>query len=108
MDNKTKEFLEELQNNYTKIDSKKLKLYFDISLVKINKYLNIDMDKSTLINKYKTAIIVAIGNEINLADKKNISTIKEGNLSITYKNNSSKLSSEVKALLPTPFVKLMG
>ena len=49
-----------------------------------------------------------IDNEINLADKKNISMIKEGNISITYKENSSKLSSEVKALLPRPFVKLMG
>ena len=108
MDNTTKEFLEELQNNYPKINSKKLELYLDIALVKIKNYLNTDMDKITLINNYKTAIIVAIDNEINLADKKNISTIKEGNISITYKENSSKLSSEVKALLPRPFIKLMG
>ncbi len=108
MDNTTKEFLEELQNNYPKINSKKLELYLDIALVKIKNYLNTDMDKITLIDNYKTAIIVAIDNEINLADKKNISMIKEGNISITYKENSSKLSSEVKALLPRPFVKLMG
>lgn len=108
MDNTTKEFLEELQNNYPKINSKKLELYLDIALVKIKNYLNVDIDKITLIDNYKTAIIVAIDNEINLADKKNISTIKEGNISITYKENSSKLSSEVKALLPRPFVKLMG
>lgn len=108
MDNTTKEFLEELQNNYPKINSKKLELYLDIALVKIKNYLNTDMDKITLIHNYKTAIIVAIDNEINLADKKNISMIKEGNISITYKENSSKLSSEVKALLPRPFVKLMG
>ena len=108
MDNTTKEFLEELQNNYPKINSKKLELYLDISLVKIKNYLNTDMDKITLIDNYKTAIIVAIDNEINLADKKNISMIKEGNISITYKENSSKLSSEVKALLPRPFIKLMG
>lgn len=108
MDNTTKEFLEELQNNYPKINSKKLELYLDIALVKIKNYLNTDMDKITLIDNYKTAIIVEIDNEINLADKKNISTIKEGNISITYKENSSKLSSEVKALLPRPFVKLMG
>lgn len=108
MDNTTKEFLEELQNNYPKINSKKLELYLDIALVKIKNYLNTDIDKITLIDNYKTAIIVAIDNEINLADKKNISMIKEGNISITYKENSSKLSSEVKALLPRPFVKLMG
>lgn len=108
MDNTTKEFLEELQNNYPKINSKKLELYLDIALVKIKNYLNVDIDKITLIDNYKTAIIVAIDNEINLADKKNISTIKEGNISITYKENSSKLSSEVKALLPRPFIKLMG
>lgn len=108
MDNTTKEFLEELQNNYPKINSKKLELYLDIALVKIENYLNTDMDKITLIDNYKTAIIVAIDNEINLADKKNISMIKEGNISITYKENSSKLSSEVKALLPRPFIKLMG
>lgn len=108
MDNTTKEFLEELQNNYPKINSKKLELYLDISLVKIKNYLNTDMDKITLIDNYKTAIIVAIDNEINLVDKKNISMIKEGNISITYKENSSKLSSEVKALLPRPFIKLMG
>ncbi len=108
MDNTTKEFLEELQNNYPKINSKKLELYLDIALVKIKNYLNTDMDKITLIDNYKTAIIVAIDTEINLADKKNISMIKEGNISITYKENSSKLSSEVKALLPRPFVKLMG
>lgn len=108
MDNTTKEFLEELQNNYPKINSKKLELYLDIALVKIKNYLNTDVNKITLIDNYKTAIIVAIDNEINLADKKNISTIKEGNISITYKENSSKLSSEVKALLPRPFVKLMG
>ena len=108
MDNTTKQFLEELQNNYPKINSKKLELYLDISLVKIKNYLNTDMDKITLIDNYKTAIIVAIDTEINLADKKNISMIKEGNISITYKENSSKLSSEVKALLPRPFVKLMG
>lgn len=108
MDNTTKEFLEELQNNYPKINSKKLELYLDMALVKIKNYLNTDMDKITLIDNYKTAIIVAIDNEINLADKKNISMIKEGNISITYKENSSKLSSEVKALLPRPFVKLMG
>lgn len=108
MDNTTKEFLEELQNNYPKINSKKLELYLDIALVKIKNYLNTDMDKITLIDNYKTAIIVAIDNEINLADKKNISMIKEGNISITYKENSSKLSSEVKALLPRPFIKLMG
>ena len=108
MDNTTKEFLEELQKNYPKINSKKLELYLNISLVKIKNYLNTDMGKITLINNYKTAIIVAIDNEINLADKKNISTIKEGNISITYKENSSKLSSEVKALLPRPFIKLMG
>lgn len=101
-------FLNELQSQYSKIDIKKLELYLDIALVKINKYLNTNIDKNTLINKYKTAIIVAIGNEINLADKKNISTIKEGNLSITYKDNSSKLSSEVKVLLPMPYIKLMG
>ena len=108
MDNTTKEFLEELQNNYPKINSKKLELYLDIALVKIKNYLNTDMDKITLMDNYKTAIIVAIDNEINLADKKNISMIKEGNISITYKENSSKLSSEVKALLPRPFIKLMG
>lgn len=108
MDNTTKEFLEELQNNYPKINSKKLELYLDIALVKIKNYLNTDIDKITLIDNYKTAIIVAIDTEINLADKKNISMIKEGNISITYKENSSKLSSEVKALLPRPFVKLMG
>ncbi|WP_317312282.1 hypothetical protein [Clostridium thermobutyricum] len=102
------EFLEELQTSYPKISSKKLELYLNISLVKIKNYLNTDMGKITLINNYKTAIIVAIDNEINLADKKNISTIKEGNISITYRENSSKLSSEVKALLPRPFVKLMG
>lgn len=108
MDNTTKEFLEELQNNYPKINSKKLELYLDIALVKIKNYLNTDMDKITLMDNYKTAIIVAIDNEINLSDKKNISMIKEGNISITYKENSSKLSSEVKALLPRPFIKLMG
>lgn len=108
MDNTTEEFLEELQNNYPKINSKKLELYLNIALVKIKNYLNTDMDNITLMDNYKTAIIVAIDNEINLADKKNISTIKEGNISITYKENSSKLSSEVKALLPRPFVKLMG
>ena len=108
MDNTTKEFLKEIQNNYPRVNSKKLELYLNISLVKIKNYLNTDMGKITLINNYKTAIIVAIDNEINLADKKNISTIKEGNISITYKENSSKLSSEVKALLPRPFIKLMG
>lgn len=104
----TEEFLEKLQNNYPKINSKKLELYLDIALVKIKNYLNTDMTNTSLISNYRTAIIVAIDNEINLADKKNISTIKEGNISITYKENSSKLSSEVKALLPRPFVKLMG
>ena len=108
MDNTTKEFLEELQNNYPKINSKKLELYLDIALVKIKNYLNTDMTDNSLVDNYRTAIIVAIDNEINLADKKNISTIKEGNISITYKENSSKLSSEVKALLPRPFIKLMG
>ena len=108
MDNTTKEFLEELQNNYPKINSKKLELYLDIALVKIKNYLNTDMTDTSLISNYRTAIIVAIDNEINLADKKNISMIKEGNISITYKENSSKLSSEVKALLPRPFIKLMG
>lgn len=102
------EFLNELQSQYPKIDIKKLELYLDIALVKINKYLNTTIDKNTLINNYKTAIIVAIGNEIDLSDKKNISTYKEGNIAITYKNNSSKLSSEVKALLPMPYIKLMG
>lgn len=108
MDNTTKEFLKEIQNNYPRVNSKKLELYLNIALVKIKNYLNTDMTDTSLISNYRTAIIVAIDNEINLADKKNISMIKEGNISITYKENSSKLSSEVKALLPRPFVKLMG
>lgn len=108
MDNTTKEFLKEIQNNYPRVNSKKLELYLNIALAKIKNYLNTDMTDTSLISNYRTAIIVAIDNEINLADKKNISMIKEGNISITYKENSSKLSSEVKALLPRPFVKLMG
>lgn len=106
MDN-LKEFLNELQLQYPKTDIKKLELYLNISLVKINNYLNINADNNTLINNYKTALIVSVGNEIDSIDKKNISSYREGNISITYKD-SNKLSDDVKALLPMPFVKLMG
>lgn len=102
-----KEFSNELQLQYPKTDAIKLELYLNISLVKITNYLNIDSDNTTLINNYKTAIIVAVGNEIDSTGKKNISSYREGNISITYKD-SNKLSDDVKALLPMPFVKLMG
>lgn len=106
MDN-LKEFLNELQLQYPKIDASKLELYLNISIVKITNYLNIDITSNKLIKKYKTALIVAVGNEINSIDKKDISSYREGNISITYKDKN-KLSDDVKALLPIPFVKLMG
>lgn len=100
--------LNELINLYPDIDVNKLKFYEEIVIKKIKNYLNIpSKNDNYIISNFPTAIKLAVGNEIENSNHKNIRSYKEGEQSITYENSNNTLSDEVKELLPFPKVRLL-
>lgn len=100
--------LDDLLNIFIDENPLLLKFYLEKAIVKIRKYLNKPkIEDKYIIDNFKTAIITAVGEEIENSKHKNIKSFKEGDQSISYINASNSLSNEVKELLPSPSIRLI-
>lgn len=100
--------LNDLLELYKKEDPMLLNFYLEKVILKIRKYLNKPkLSDEFITENYPTAIKVAVGDEIEQSKHQNIKSFTEGSQSVTYSNASNNLSTEVKELLPLPFIRVL-
>lgn len=80
------------------------------AILVIRNYLNKNLTDEFILNNYDLAIDQLIENATNLKDVKTpgIRSMSEGNQSISFENGIEawSMSSDVKSLLPIPFVRM--
>lgn len=75
----------------------------------IKHYLNKDFEDSYIEENYSYAIELVKSNiekSINESSNNNIKSVTQGEMSITYRDETSVIDSAIKMLLPRPFIKL--
>ena len=102
--------IEKIMALYPNQDMIKISIYKDIGINAIKEYLNIDSSDEDIEVKYANALIMYLINVIEYSKNKGVSTIKQGNKSITYTSDRKafQLTSDVKGLLPMPRIKVTG
>lgn len=102
--------IEKIMALYPNQDMIKISIYKDMGINAIKEYLNIDSSDEDIEVKYANALIMYLINVIEYSKNKGVSTIKQGNKSITYTSDRKafQLTSDVKGLLPMPRIKVTG
>lgn len=102
--------LEKINILYPTEDMNRILIYMDIGISLIREYLNIDYSDDKIEKKFENALILFLINSIDYSKDKGISTKKQGNKSITYTNyrRGLQLTSDIKDLLPSPSIRVMG
>lgn len=86
--------------------------YKEVSCEVIRNYLNINLPDEIILKKYKVAVFRLISKAKILIERESesvgVKSIKEGDSSITYDDNAIPflIDSEIKVLLPTPYVRM--
>lgn len=110
------EIIQDLLIDIPKASPNKLELLIKRAINQINNYLNKNFNESDSIKNFKYAIEQIVLDTYLYQQSKQykdgIVRITEGERSIEYKSTSSTgrviFTDEVKAMLPTPYVRLMG
>ena len=110
------EIIQDLLIDIPKASPNKLELLIKRAINQINNYLNKNFSESDSIKNFKYAIEQKVLDTYLYQQSKQykdgIVRITEGERSIEYKSTSSTgrviFTDEVKAMLPTPYVRLMG
>ncbi|MDK0595833.1 hypothetical protein P5F14_15470 [Clostridium perfringens] len=110
------EIIQDLLIDLPKAQISKLELLIKRAINQINNYLNKNFNESDSIKNFKYAIEQIVLDTYLYQQSKQykdgIVRITEGERSIEYKSTSSTgrviFTDEVKAMLPTPYVRLMG
>ena len=110
------EIIQDLLIDLPKAPPNKLELLIKRAINQINNYLNKEFIESDAIKNFKYAIEQIVLDTYLYQQSKQykdgIVRISEGERSIEYKSTSSTgrvvFTDEVKAMLPTPYVRLMG
>lgn len=73
----------------------------------IRNYLNVEWEDNFILSEYDFVVDQLIQNA-KTAKSSDISSISEGNQSISYKDNSGAwtITDDIKAMLPKPYIKL--
>ncbi|MBW5458500.1 MAG: hypothetical protein E7C05_17235 [Clostridium botulinum] len=74
----------------------------------IRNYLNKDLEDNYILENYDLAVEQLINNAAKLENIKTpgVKSMSEGNQSISFDSNPWTITEDVKALLPTPFVRM--
>jgi hypothetical protein len=100
---------EKLAVLYSETDSNKLSVYKDMSIDAIRNYMNISDTSDIIIQKYESAILQLVGNKIKTESANGIKSYTASKTSVTYADsNRFSITEDVKALLPKPYVKVLG
>lgn len=110
------EIIQDLLIDLPKAQISKLELLIKRAINQINNYLNKNFNESDSIKNFKYAIEQIVLDTYLYQQSKQykdgIVRITEGERSIEYKSTSSTgrviFTDEVKAMLPTPYIRLMG
>ncbi|MGV1105808.1 phage head-tail connector protein [Clostridium perfringens] len=110
------EIIQDLLIDIPKASPNKLELLIKRAINQINNYLNKNFNESDSIKNFKYAIEQIVLDTYLYQQSKQykdgIVRITEGERSVEYKSTSSTgrviFTDEVKAMLPTPYVRLMG
>ena len=110
------EIIQDLLIDLPKAPISKLELLIKRAINQINNYLNKNFNESDSIKNFKYAIEqIVLDTYLHQQSKQykdGVVRITEGERSIEYKSTSSTgrviFTDEVKAMLPTPYVRLMG
>lgn len=82
-----------------------LSIYIRRAETAIGKYLNSDLDNTTIEAKYPDAVIEYVVEALN---RQGDEGVRQGIMSSVQATYELGLSEEVKALLPLPFIRMMG
>lgn len=110
------EIIQDLLIDIPKASPNKLELLIKRAINQINNYLNKNFNESDSIKNFKYAIEQIVLDTYLYQQSKQykdgIVRITEGERSVEYKSTSSTgrviFTDEVKAMLPTPYIRLMG
>ena len=87
-----------------------VEFFLDVSIEQINIYLNRGYTAEQLLEKHSSAVILLVNNKYqnrkNGADK-GIKSKTQGQRSVTYGDIINEITSEIRALLPTPLISLL-
>ncbi|MBA4507940.1 head-tail connector protein [Clostridium sporogenes] len=80
------------------------------AILVIRNYLNKDLEDDYILTNYGLAVDQLINNAAKLENIKTpgVKSMSEGNQSISFENGAGvwSMTNDIKALLPTPFVKM--
>lgn len=94
---------------YPSLTVEKIEIYIEIGIAAIKAYLNTTEKEEKIKEKYGAALIKFACNFADGSNTKNIKQFTQGSKSVTYATTTSgEISDDIKALLPNPFVKMMG
>ncbi|MBO3417909.1 hypothetical protein [Clostridium perfringens] len=110
------EIIQDLLIDLPKAPPNKLELLIKRAINQINNYLNKEFNESDSIKNFKYAIEQIVLDTYLYQQSKQykdgVVRLTEGERSIEYKSTSSTgrivFTNEVKSMLPTPYVRLMG
>ncbi|NFD31029.1 hypothetical protein EXN57_13355 [Clostridium botulinum] len=78
------------------------------AILVIKNYLNKDLEDNYILENYDLAVEQLINNAAKLENIKTpgVKSMSEGNQSISFDSNPWSITEDVKALLPTPYVRM--
>jgi len=105
------ENIKTLLNITAETEDAKLTIYISMAITLIKKYLNNDaFDDSYIGENFSMAIVVIVTNAYECKKNGsggNIKSMSQGSRSITYGDDKAFcLNDDIKAMLPTPYIKL--
>lgn len=110
------EIIQDILLDFPEANPKKIELLIKKAVFQIKTYLNKDFSDNQVIDTFKFAVEQIVLDTYAYQNseqfKKNISKMQQGARTIEYKTLSSNgriiFSDEVKAMLPLPYIGLMG
>jgi hypothetical protein len=94
---------------YPELEINKLSVYKDMGIDVIRNYLNTKESNEAILQKYENALLQLIGNKVQSDTTNGIKSYSMSKTSITYgEDKGFRITDDIKSLLPTPYVKLMG
>jgi len=102
---------EKLAALFPDVDSNTMLIYRCMADDAIKYYMNIDptTTSDTIESTYESAVLQLISNKIKFDDMDGIKACTVSSTSVTYADNKGlSVTDDVKALLPRPYVRLLG
>jgi hypothetical protein len=94
---------------YPELELNKLLVYKDMGIDVIKNFINTKESKEVILQKYENALLQLIGNKVQSDNINGIKSYSMSKTSITYgEDKGFRITDDIKSLLPTPYVKLMG